>query len=90
MTKPRSGGGLTSNKLVRPSVRTGPPNSRVVNPGGADQLGQHMTKASAATPLYGGTFSQVPSGNAVAKNVGKGGPGAGRTIHRSGSQGTHD
>jgi hypothetical protein len=85
-----SGGGLTSNKLVRPGVVAGPPRTNKVNPGGADQLGQHMTKQSAATPLYGGTMPQVPSGNAVAKNVGAGGPGKGRTVHRSGSQGTHD
>ena len=44
-----------------------------------------------ATPMFGGSFGGPGStklGNEAALNVGKGGPGAGRTVMRSGSQ--HD
>jgi hypothetical protein len=39
MAKIKSGGGLTSNKLVRPPVRTGAPN-KGSSPASAGQLGQ--------------------------------------------------
>lgn len=60
------------------------PKPRVVNPGGADQYGQHMTKASQATPVFGGAGFKKVSPPAQAA-----GPGGGRTVHRSGSQGKH-
>jgi hypothetical protein len=93
-----SGGGLTSNKLVRPGVKAGPPNTRVVNVGGVSQLGAVQggrmrdgghTDKSVAKPLFDGRASQVPLGNQLATNVGQGGPGTGRTVIRSGGQGVH-
>src|SRR6516165_6295272 len=36
-----------------------------------------------------GSFQPVPFGNSVALNIGKGGPGTGRTIHATAGQGQH-
>ena len=38
----RSGGGITSNKLVRPAVRGGPPNTRAVSPAAVGKIGLGM------------------------------------------------
>jgi hypothetical protein len=83
----RSGGGITSNKLVRPPVKTGAPSNKV-NPGGVDQLGQKMAVKTAFEPLYVGKGAQAPLGNAVAAST-VCGPGGSRTIMRSGSQAQH-
>ena len=80
-----SGGG--SNKLVRPSIKSGPPRTNIVSPASVDQLGQAVAFKKDPLPIR--TAPQVPMGNAVATNVGKGSPGAGRTVMKSGSQGTH-
>ena len=85
-----SGGGITSNKLVQVGVSGGSPRANVISPGGADQQGQAMGKRSAVQPLVAGTAAApVALGNAVATNVGPGGPGRGRTVKPSGSQGKH-
>jgi hypothetical protein len=99
MKKIISGGGLTSNKLVRPGVRTGPPSTNKIDPRGVSQYGYStgsklaragsFTTENSALPVNAGTASQVPMGNAVALNVGKGGPGTGRTTYRSGYQAMH-
>ena len=85
MKKLGSGGG--SNKLVAPGVKTGSP-SRKSSPGAADQLGQ-STAFKKEVVNSGPGYNAAKFGNEAALNVGKGGPGAGRTIMRSGSQGTH-
>jgi hypothetical protein len=87
MAKARSGGGINSRVNTRPSVKVGPPKTNVINPGGADALGKQF--AGRVTPLSAGTMPQVPLGNAVALNVGKGGPGTGRKVYAHGTQGTH-
>jgi hypothetical protein len=89
------------NKNVEPRVRTGG-GSRGTHPGGVAQLGQHVgDKATHGNPKGTGyrgeplhnnrSFqSGVKFGNEVALNVGKGGPGTGRTLYgQAGSQGTH-
>jgi hypothetical protein len=82
-----SGGGIQSNKLVRPSVQTGDARTaRKMNPGAVDQLGQSLHFRR--DPLQQGTMPQVPLGNEVALNS-KSSPGQGRTIHASGSQAQH-
>lgn len=42
-----------------------------------------------ADPLYKPVKDRVPMGNAVALNVGGGGPGKGYVQHKTGSQGQH-
>jgi len=93
----KSGGGITSNKLVHPGVRTGAPREGI-NPGYAGQIGgalgnkvmnQGKPVTGAAEPMYGVAPYKSALGNEVAGNVGKGGPGTGRTVHRSGSQAQH-
>jgi hypothetical protein len=93
----KPGGGIASGVNVSPPVRTGS-GSRSARPAGVAQLGQsqgsHVTANKDTT--YRGeslhnqrSFQPVPFGNSVALNVGKGGPGNGRTTMHCGSQSTH-
>jgi hypothetical protein len=86
--------GISSNKLVRPGQRLGA-NATGVRPGYPDQLGNmrgdHVTDGRTVpaklTPMQ--TVKppiSVPLGNAVATNVGAGGPGTGRRVMPTGSQ----
>lgn len=92
MRKAGGGAGSRVNKSV--GVRKGA-SATGVRPGATAQfgsaIGNHATsvgrvlrggaeKYSTATPAGG----RVPLGNEVALNVGKGGPGTGRTIHKTG------
>ena len=87
------------NKNVQPPVRTGS-GSKGTRPAGVAMFGQmqgtHTTNRRTESDYRGErlhndkSFQPVPFGNAVALNVGKGGPGAGRTLYgQSGSQGCH-
>src|SRR5215510_10382862 len=87
MARAKSGGGIQSNKLVRPGVKAGPARTNIVSPASASQLGQAVSFKRDPLPI--GTASETPLGNQLATNVGKGGPGAGRTVMRSGSQAQH-
>ena len=99
MAKAVSGGGITSNKLVHPNVKTGPASSNKMDPRGVSQFGYSpgstldrsgsFTTKNSALPVNAGTMVQVPSGNQVALNVGQGGPGTGRTVYRTGTQQMH-
>jgi hypothetical protein len=89
---------LHSKNVVQQSVRTGS-GSRGTRPGGAESIGKsygdHITNKDSTG--YRGpkfhddkSFQPVPFGNQVALNVGKGGPGTGRTLYgQSGQQGQH-
>jgi hypothetical protein len=84
--KARSGGGITMNKNVSPGIKTGSP-SKATTPGAANQIGPAISFKREQVDQGGrGDRSPVPLGNAKALDVGKGGPGAGRTTHPSGSQ----
>jgi hypothetical protein len=84
-----TGGGIQSNKNVRPPVNTGAPN-RGVNPAYAAQLGRSLDpKVIARTPENTKAMSTPKFGNEVALNVGAGGCGTGRTVMKSGSQMQH-
>jgi len=92
----QKGGGYGSRQHVEKPVRTGT-GSRSTNPGGVGQLGikqgDHVTRGGSSgyrgDPFHAGrSFQPVPFGNEVALNVGKGGCGTGRTIYKTGSQGT--
>jgi len=99
MAKARSGGGLTSNKLVTKREGTREqPRVRGVNPAAVADIGAAKGNHSenrdlpySARQLYSGKGMQtgVQLGNAKATDVGRGGPGTGRTVHRAGSQGQH-
>src|SRR5262249_42178126 len=84
-----TGGGILGNKNVKVGVKAGPAHTNVMSPAGASQLGTAMANRKSVEALQRGTAGQVPLGNAVATNVGAGGPGTGRTTYASGSQGTH-
>jgi hypothetical protein len=83
-----SGGGIQSNKNVSVGQRLGTPR-KGSSPGAADQIGQTVAfKKEQVDAQRGYNASQL--GNALATNVGKGGPGTGRTLYgQCGSQGTY-
>jgi hypothetical protein len=92
-----SGGGARSRPVTH---RGGSPNTRKIDPGAVSQIGNmkgsHVMGNGGrevqrpSQPIVQGTpRAPVPMGNEVAKNVGRGSPGAGRTVHASGSQGQH-
>jgi hypothetical protein len=92
-----AGGGPGSAQHRNVGVRNGA-SARGTSPRGVSQIGSSMgnhvtdrrTPATKAVePIYQGRAPQggnAPLGNAVALNVGKGGPGTGRDVSRSGSQ----
>ena len=95
----QKGGGYGSRQHVEKSIRTGT-GSRGTHPGAVAQLGQHTGDHTTNRPGSSGyrgeplhnnrSFQPVKFGNELATNVGKGGPGAGRTLYgQSGQQGTH-
>jgi hypothetical protein len=85
MAKKLSGGGITSNKLVHPSTRTGSPR-KGSSPASADQLGQSTAFPKENVEARPGYNSGVKLGNEKALDVGKGGVGTGRTTYKCGSQ----
>lgn len=91
----RPGGGIASRQHIETSVRTGS-GSHGTRPGGAASIGSsygsHVTEKSDTGyrgPKFhdGKSFQPVKFGNEMALNVGGGGPGKGRTVYASGSQG---
>jgi hypothetical protein len=96
MAKVKSGGGITSNKKVSVGVRGGAAREGV-NPRWTAQQGQsqgnHATDGRvlgrAIEPMRAPAPASSTLGNTKAQDVGKGGPGAGRTVHATGSQGQH-
>jgi hypothetical protein len=97
MSKPKSVGGGGHSQHVRPPVRAGSPQTRKVTADGASSVGRiigthttdHGETQRPNRPLYEPTKAAVRMGNDVALNVGRGGPGTGRTVHPCGSQGQH-
>jgi hypothetical protein len=89
------GGG--ASKLASPKVRTGAA-ARGISPLAVSRIGvmqgNHSTDRgdlpTPREPLYHGhNFNPVKLGVELATNVGKGGPGKGRTLYRTGTQGMH-
>lgn len=84
----RPAGGAFSSKRKEVKIKAGPASTNKMNPKGVSQLGAHVGEARAVEKLSAGTMKQVPLGNAIATNVGSGGPGKGREIiGKSGTQG---
>ena len=94
---PARSGGATMNKNVRVPIRTGSPTANKVSPAAAANIGvakgDHVTEKGTVRrppePLVTGKMPAVPMGNAVALNVGGGGPGKRRVIHERGTQSQH-
>ena len=97
-SKPVSGGGIRSNKRVEVGIRAGSPSANKVSPGGVSQFGSATgdrprpgmgghTGQNTSQPVFVGTKPQTSLlGNAKASDVGKGGPGTGRNVYRTGYQ----
>jgi hypothetical protein len=95
-----SGGGIGMNKNVRVGVRTGR-GGKAQSPAAVNQrlggkVGDHVTERKGSTGYRGEELVRGPGynpapgfGNAVALNVGGGGPGTGRTIYKTATMGTH-
>jgi hypothetical protein len=96
--KGSGGGGFGSRVVTERPIRTGS-GSYATTPGYAGQLGQaqgtHVTRGGESNyrgePMHSGrSFNPTKYGNEIATNVGRGGPGAGRTLYgQAGSQGVH-
>jgi hypothetical protein len=85
--KARSGGGITSNKLVRPKIRVAPRTTDVVSPSGVADIGASISYPR--QPVIKGTAQdRAPMGNDLAASC-KQGPGGGRDIYKSGFQSLH-
>jgi hypothetical protein len=94
------GGGIASRQHVETPIKPGT-GSRNARPAGVSQLGyaigDHDTGSGKSTGYRGEklhgpasrNFQPVPFGNQLVTNVGKGGPGTGRDVHATGSQGLH-
>jgi len=83
-----TGGGILGNKNVSPGVRTGSP-SKATSPCAAAQIGASTAFKKENVEVGPAYNSGVKLGNEKALDVGAGGPGAGRTTMKSGSQGTY-
>jgi hypothetical protein len=91
----RSGGGIDTNKMKRVGTNYGSTRTNVVNPSGADQLGQampdrmrqgHHVAGNSAEQLFARSAqAATPMGNQVAAQT-VAGPGGSRTVYRSGYQ----
>jgi hypothetical protein len=91
----RPAGGIASRQHVEKPVKTGS-GSKGISEGWVGQRGNkqgitHDRESSyRGEPKFTGkNFQPVKFGNEVALNVGKGGCGTGRTIHKTGSQDQH-
>ncbi len=101
MAKNKPGGGIGSKAMNAPTTYyTGQPSQRI-SPAGVSQIGHAMGNHSmsnakvlrgAVEPARAGAVGAMGSvrlGNECALDVGKGGPGAGRTVMRAGGQAQH-
>jgi hypothetical protein len=98
MSGHKPAGGVGSKNIVRPGVRTGAA-ATGYNPGRVGQIGSALGNHAEHGPVRGDpreaphtarpAGGEMRLGNEVATNVGKGGPGTGRRVMASGSQGMH-
>jgi hypothetical protein len=96
MSKPVSGGGIQSSVNRKVGVKAGPPNTRVISPRGVSQLGYAAggkirpgggyTGENTSLPVFERKAGEQTLGNELATDVGKGGPGTGRQVYKSGYQ----
>jgi hypothetical protein len=94
-----TGGGINSSVNKSVEVRGGKPTTNVVSPRGVSEYGYatpgklrqgaHTGDNTALNVFERKAAAAAPMGNAKALDVQGGGPGKGRTVMRSGTQGTH-
>lgn len=87
MSKQKIGSG-GNGKAVNVGTVAGSRKVSAVDPGAVSRIGNQVV-ATQPRPLATAKPAAVPLGNEVAKNVGAGGPGKGRTVHATGTQGRH-
>ena len=92
----KSGGGITGKNVVRGPGRMGQP-AREMRPKGVSQIGQQMGNHATGSgknltrsveAVRGQSVRSVTLGNETSKSAGQG-PGSGRTVMATGSQGQH-
>lgn len=83
----KSGGGITSNKVVSGKVIAGKGTTNAITPRKAAQIGVQVVETKSVQGVT--QKGDLPLGNSLVNNVGKGGPGKGRTVLPSGGQGRH-
>jgi hypothetical protein len=83
-----SGGGIESKAHHKVGVNVGGTRN-AVSVGATSRIGTEVIKTKPQPPLLQPIAPAVPLGNEVALDVGCGGPGRGRTVHPTGSQGHH-
>jgi hypothetical protein len=86
-TKGSGGGGVGMNKNVNVSVKTGSKTTEAISVPAASRIGTQVITTNGGVKLVAANVPQTPLGNQIALNVGAGGPGAGRSVLPSGSQG---
>ena len=95
MAKAVSGGGISSRVVKQVDIKSGSPNLTAYSPRGVSQIGAaqgsrldragSFTTRNSALPYSDGQRKDfVPLGNALTNNVGRGGPGSGRTLYGQG------
>jgi len=84
--KSRAGGGPASKQVKQVGLKTGGQN-RAKSPCAVNQLGNHLGNPNALAKLDAGKAIASELGNSLARNVGVGGPGKGRTLY--GQSGTN-
>jgi hypothetical protein len=84
MSRAKSGGGETMNKVVSTNAPKREPINHPVSPGAVSRLGGVVSVGTPFKPLY---YNKVTASNPVGPTDGmKAGPGSNRTIMPSGSQ----
>lgn len=86
MSKHKIGTGGNGSEVKQPWA-SGAKKASAIPPGAAGRIGTQEVRTS--KPAAAKTIAGSPLGNELATNVGAGGPGKGRTVAPSGSQGRH-
>lgn len=84
-TQSGTGGGA---RVTQGRVSGGSPKTNAMTPEVAAQIGRQVVRTKPA-PMAMPKAEPIQLGNRLATNVGKGSPGAGREVHRCGTQGRH-
>jgi hypothetical protein len=87
MTRAKSGGGLTMNKVSHVTAPKAEPRPHPVSLDAVSRIGSHVGVGSPPASLYNKIKASTPIG--PSDNVAAVGVGGGRQVMRSGTQGVH-